>query len=119
MKGHGSQTNNDVSCEGDQVHLCNSVAQTVTNTQESQVHKDDVCECVEELCNVGRDVVVLVHVRIVLMYVEYTRFVTWSHLFTPVQCGTLGAPEAISSFTVRPLKDQRHNCSHSPMQWSA
>lgn len=60
MEGHGSKANNDISCKGDEIHLCNPIPQTMTNTQKAQVHKGDVCDSIEELCNVRRDVVVLV-----------------------------------------------------------
>lgn len=59
MECHGSQTDNDVACEGDEIDFTSLIAQTITDAQNAKVHKNEICRCVEELCYVGRDVVIL------------------------------------------------------------
>lgn len=79
MKSHGPQPNNDISCEGDQVYLRDSITKTVADAQKAQVHEDDVCDCVEELCDVRSDVVVLVPVSDMFVYTQSRGVVTPLH----------------------------------------
>lgn len=59
MESHGPQTDNNVSRKGDEIDICDPIAQTITNAQNAEVHKNEVGTCVEKFCYVGGDVVVL------------------------------------------------------------
>lgn len=93
MESHGPQTDDDVACKGDEVDFASLIAQTITDAQDTKVHKNEVRRCVEELCYVGCDVVVLL---------------------APIQRGGLRTPDAIAGFAVGPLESQRHDCEDRP-----
>lgn len=87
MESHGTEADDNVAQVGEDINGTMAVAQAIPDTHHAQGDEHEVGCCIDELGNVGRDIVVLL---------------------TPVESACLGAPDAIPGFPVGPLKGERH-----------